>query len=55
MAALNIYKLLAATCSSIIQKKLKAGIPGQHFQYFTADSNNIFNVLMPLKITHVAK
>jgi hypothetical protein len=55
MATLNIYKLLAATCSSIIQKKLKAAIPGQHFQYLIADSNNIFNVLMQLKIKHVAK
>jgi hypothetical protein len=46
---------LAVTCSSIIERKLNATFPWQHFQYFIANSNNKFNVLMSLKITHVAK
>jgi hypothetical protein len=55
MATLNSYKLMAVTCSSIIQRKLNAAFPWQHFQYFISNSNNTFNVLMSLKITHVAK
>ena len=55
MVTLNSYKMLAVTCSSIIQRKLTAAFRWQHFQYFIIDSDNTFNVLMSLTIPHVAK